>query len=222
MRWRRQIGHAKQLCQPPFPSDQQSVGWGDIPKSLRYCHSSKMARSGVVFQIAPVTDIITDKNTQYSRTDASNGGFGGATEKSSLENVYFEDLWRSRLSRAGWSKRAIEQFLLRWAKSTLVQYNRQIQRYAEYCQRQGVRFPCNKEHVLVDFFCEIADGSEQPKSQVALSVVALSCLFQALVVENAAQSRTVSILVDGLVKSATMKPMVKTPIVPIKPFLQLF
>ena len=133
MRWRRQIGHAKQLCQPPFPSDQQSVGCGDIPKSLRYCHSSKMARSGVVFQIAPVTDIITDKNTQYSRTDASNGGFGGVTEKSSLENVCLEDLWRRRLSREGWSKRAIEQFLLRWAKSTLVQYNRQIQRYAEYC-----------------------------------------------------------------------------------------
>ena len=85
-----------------------------------------------------------------------------------------------------------------------------------------MRFPCNKEHVLVDFLCEIADGSERPKSQVSSCVAALGCLFQALAVENTAQSRTVSMLVDGLVKSASMKPMVKTPIMPIKPFLQLF
>ena len=50
-----------------------------------------MVRSGAVFQIAPVTDIITNKDTQYFGTDASNGGYVGATEKSSLENICLED-----------------------------------------------------------------------------------------------------------------------------------
>ncbi len=95
-------------------------------------------------------------------------------------------------------------------------------KFRDFCATQEVSFPCNKEPVVAAFLCHIADSSDRPKSQLASTQAAMVCLYDALGVHNTAQSTTISKLVTGLVKSATLRPMVQTPVMPVRPFLDLF
>ena len=82
--------------------------------------------------------------------------------------------------------------------------------------------PFDGESVVADFLCAEAGSSPQPKSQLNSCMAALTCLYQALDITDSVQNKRVNILVIGLVKSATLQSMIKTPVMSIKPFLELF
>ena len=76
--------------------------------------------------------------------------------------------------------------------------------------------------MIAVFLCQVADSSDRPKSQLPTSQAATGCMMDALGVPRAISSTYSSKLVDGLIKSATLRPMVKAPVMPVDPFLNLF
>jgi len=125
-------------------------------------------------------------------------------------------------SDLGWSQRCTEQFLLHWSPTTLDQYNRYISKFYDFCASESIVFPCYEESNIASFLCHIADSSARPKSQLNGSLAALTCLFDATGSHNPLHDDRLRKLVDGLIKSATKAPMTKTPVMPIRPFHDMF
>ena len=136
--------------------------------------------------------------------------------------ICLEDLWRARLHRLGWSSRATEQLLLHWSKATLEQYNRHVQKFQLFCEKTEVVYPCSDDRIIAAFFCDLADSSPRPKSTLNVAAAALTCLFQALAINTPVMNECIRKLVDGLIKGGTTAPMVKTPVMPVRPFYNLF
>ena len=139
-----------------------------------------------------------------------------------METICLEDLWRSKLQAVGWSTRAIDQLLLHWAPSTLKQYNGQIQKLYDYCLSNGCQFPPTEESIIASYLCDLAAESDRPRSQLNTCLAALKCMYSALGVKSIVVGDDLSKLVDSLVKSATRKPMARTAVMPITPFVNLF
>lgn len=124
----------------------------------------------------------------------------------------------------GWSHRAVQQTLLSWATSTLILYDRQVTKLCEFCRAHGYVFPPSPHNtsVLAGFLCQVADSSEKPASQIKSTMAALTCLYKAMGLSNPWDQYELKQLTVGLVKSGTSAPSLRTKIMPVTPFTQLF
>lgn len=104
----------------------------------------------------------------------------------------------------------------------MLQYNRYVKRYYIFCADRNVTFPCVEEQFIATYLCCVAEDSARPKSVLNGTMAALTCLFDAMELNKAVLHGSITKLVDGLVKSATVAPMIKTAIMPVKPFHDLF
>lgn len=139
-----------------------------------------------------------------------------------MEVVCLESLWRKKLCDLGWEARSIDRFLVHWSKNTLILYNRQLAKLRDFCVEGEYHFPNNDEDVLANFLCYLAESTPRPKSQLCSTMAALSCMFDSLDWTNPLKQGRLTKLVDALTKSATLAPMIKTKILPIQPFIELF
>jgi len=97
-----------------------------------------------------------------------------------------------------------------------------VNRFYVYCIDNNSVFPCVEESFIATYLCTVAEDSARPKSVLNGTMAALSCLFDAAGLSKDVLHGPIAKLVDGLVKSGTMAPMVKTAIMPIQPFHDLF
>jgi hypothetical protein len=91
-----------------------------------------------------------------------------------------------------------------------------------FCNDHNYEFPSANDNVLAEFLCHIADSSERPKSQLNTTLATIGCLMDSLGWANPVKHGYLSKMVDGLTKTATLKPMLKTKVLPIQPFVTLF
>ncbi len=75
---------------------------------------------------------------------------------------------------------------------------------------------------LATYLCEVADSSPRPKSVLNGTLASMACMCDALGLDKEVLHGPILQLVNGLIKSSTMCPMVKTPIMPTEPFRDLF
>jgi len=122
----------------------------------------------------------------------------------------------------GWSKRAILQFPLAWAKSTRKQYNAMIAKFQNFCAKRGHKFPPLHPGVIADFYCELADNSIRPESVLKCASAALSWLYKAFGLICPTQDVDIRQLVSALVKSGTQTSRTRSKVMPIEPFASLF
>lgn len=87
---------------------------------------------------------------------------------------------------------------------------------------QGDEFPHVSEALVTQYLCSVGDSSPRPKSVLNATVAAISCLYDAMGLDNPTSGGYVSKLVNGIIKSGTHVPMTKTPVMPIEPFYVLF
>lgn len=140
-----------------------------------------------------------------------------------VENICVEDLWQSRLmAQANWSNRAALQIRYSLAPSTLKCYNSLLDRLHGFCVTNDYAFPPNESCVISDFLCMLADGSNKPRSLLKNALAAMSCMYEALDLENLGHNKDLSRLVQALTKSGTMVPMQRSQAMPIKNFRDLF
>ena len=216
------VGTREQLREPTVQVVDEDPRRNRTTKGICDSNCPTVARTALAHKTGGIECSSPAQTTQPSRSHAANGGPSRTFEKSSLENIRVEDIWREKLTNLGWCTRAREQFLMHWADTTMSTYNRQINRFRLFCVQQGHVFPCNEESVVAAFLSMVAEGSQRPRSVLGTCVAALVCLFDAFGIANVAQLRNITRLVDGLVKSGTSKPLTKTKVMPIAPFIRLF
>ena len=137
-----------------------------------------------------------------------------------MADFSLENLWRLKLSNAGWNDRSSSQFQFHLAKSTRAQYNAYISQFHQFCVSQNVSFPCVDSGVVANYLCFLCDKSERPKSVLCANVAAINKFFDAL--DLPVLPAIIHSHVEALIKSGTVRPMLKTAIMPVQPFHDLF
>jgi hypothetical protein len=144
----------------------------------------------------------------------------GATPQQSLENRHLADIWTLKGRKLGWSDRAASQLCLAWAPSTLDLYDRMLNKFITICLCKD---PCVATHNdVARFLCSLADSSDRPASMLKSALAAINNLYSALDIANPADHPDIHILKNALIRSATIKPAVRTAIMPLRPFYELF
>lgn len=137
-----------------------------------------------------------------------------------MEDRSLADLWQTKARTLGWSERAAKQLIFAWAPSTLQLYDRMKSKFIAICDDKN---PLNASHRdVARFLCVIADSSDRPASQLKSAVAAVNNLYCALDMQSPAHHPDICRLTTALTKSATVKPAVRTAIMPLKPFYDLF
>ena len=77
------------------------------------------------------------------------------------------------------------------------------------------------QHLLAEFFVQVASGSNRPKAILSSTSAALNMFFSA-VNRIDVMDQDVRRLIDGLVKSGTTEPMRRTKVMPTQPFINMF
>lgn len=97
-------------------------------------------------------------------------------------------------------------------------------KYKNYCKGRKVSFPITDKdvHICAEFLCYLADGSERPSSTLKSAMAALSCFYRSVDLSNPFQDYHIHQLVTALVKSGTVIPGKRTPIMDIETFIQMF
>ena len=121
----------------------------------------------------------------------------------------------------GWSDKTVQAFLSNWAGSTWSTYESHIQKLHQFCLEADTDFPNVSSATIGDFLCVIADGSTRPKSILNSTLAAISSLFQALGKRNPV-TEDLNKLVCGLIKGKTTAPMVRSKVLPVQSFTDLF
>ena len=121
-------------------------------------------------------------------------------EKSLMEDVHLENIWRSQLLKDGWSDCAASQYQYHLSGSTLHQYDSHIKCY-QYCIIHLLSAPCNDTHIMADFLCIICDKSTRPKSILLCTVAAMNNLIKSLGIGPVLY--VIHYFVQALIKSGT-------------------
>ena len=133
-----------------------------------------------------------------------------------------ESVWQERLTREGWQPGDVTQFMFAWSPTTLNSYNRSLQALSAFCDKRGTPFPPTQPAILANFLSHLAARSERPRSTINTAVAAVSNLFQALGTSQTSSAELRIFASKSLVKAQTTKPMVKSKVLPIAPFRELF
>jgi len=140
-----------------------------------------------------------------------------------MESHGLARVWKNKMINLGWSEESSSRIVLHWASSTLQTYDRYIKHFVQFCDTKEITFPPRHSAVIADFMCYTANSSGRPRAALTNSLSALIGYYDALSDGyNPARDKSITMLCDGLIKSGTKAPRVKTPVMPVKPFHDLF
>lgn len=137
----RQLAAREQLRKCPILSHTTGARCSRIPEGGSHSYSPKVASPTMVSEISKTVDCTTPEITPKVKNLSVHGRSSGALPKYEMANLCLEDIWRSRLTRLGWSPRAIDRFELSWARGTLRSYNNVLLQLYDYCHENDINFP---------------------------------------------------------------------------------
>ena len=76
--------------------------------------------------------------------------------------------------------------------------------------------------LFAEFLCKISDQSERPESLLKMYSAAIGCLYEGLSLPNPMLNNDIQRLITGLIKSGTKRPLKRTEVMPITPFVDYF
>ena len=130
-------------------------------------------------------------------------------------------MWEEKLVRQGWSKVAAKALVKNWAPSTMNTYNGAVEKLRQFCLEEDTSFPEVSTASLANYLCHLAQKSDRPKSVMNTCLAAVTCMTQALKLKDPVTEDILK-LSTALVKSHTTKPMQKSQVMPVRPFIDLF
>lgn len=139
-----------------------------------------------------------------------------------MATLRLEDIWRHDVMAQGWSSRAAAQLSFSLAPSTLLTYNRVLNKLKQFCLERGVPYPPVSSATVADFLCFLADDSARPRSVLVTAQAALGHLYTGLHLPNVIKCPVIVRLSDALVKSGTTSLMLPSRVMPTQDFKDLF
>lgn len=218
----KQLACREQLCKRAVLHDSACIRRGGEAQSLRHDHRSGVEGSDLVSATGKNVNKTADHDTEQATHIYTDGRDAGAAPEPEVESVCLESIWRAELRELGWSSECIDRLKYCIANGTIKSYDNIINKLLMFCKQYRCSFPPTQTAVLADFLREAADRSERPNSVLRTSVAAIGHLYNAKGMDNLVQCPLLKMLVTGLVKSGTVAPMVRSKVMPVKRFHDLF
>lgn len=195
---------------------QEAEGCGDCPRSPVACTTVVSSPSGHVGDAS-------SPDPEQSPCSAAHGRVHSRTvQESAVATLRLEDIWRHDVMAQGWSSRAAAQLSFSLAPSTLLTYNRVLNKLKQFCLERGVPYPPVSSATVADFLCFLADDSARPRSVLVTAQAALGHLYTGLHLPNVIKCPVIVRLSDALVKSGTTSLMLPSRVMPTQDFKDLF
>ena len=210
----------EQLHKPPIPHARCSYREGVSVPGGGHCDSSVLAQPNVVSPLTDHTYCATSAHSNRQNRAPNSFPESRGDKESKMEAVCLEDIWGESLRARRWPERACLQYKFCLAASTMSTYNRYITKFHELCRNQQVKV--FDEPTLVLFLCDIADGSDRPKSALNCARAALSHMFLAYGLSNPLSDPWVCHLITALIKSGTSEARTRSNVIPVAPIRELF
>ena len=96
-----------------------------------------------------------------------------------------------------------------------------MKNFFNFSQKLQIQPTAAPQHVIVEFLVQTSMSSTRPKSTLNLSTAAISNYFRAHDLESPID-KEVNKLVEGLIKCETKEPMIRSRVMPVQSFVQLF
>ena len=144
--------------------------------------------------------------------------------KPKMEAIRLEDQWRESLLKNNWSENCANRFSNFIAESTLRQYNNYIAKFQNFCASNNFSFPpCETQRsaIIAEFLLFKAKQSQRPESMLRSVRAALTHYFNVIGTPEPF-CKLLRNINTALVKTETNKPTGRTPIMPLKPFIDMF
>ena len=180
-----------------------------------------MAKSTLVPKIVKNAGGSSTMCTKQPEDYDKNGPQTRAYEKQTFEAASLASIRKGKLRKSQWSNGAIDRMMKNWAPSTLKTYEVQANKYLKYCALRGYKPESVPSHVVADYLCDIAASSKKPTSILRTVSAALGNLYSALESQSPIDD-DVGKLINGLVKSETTLPMMKSIVMSREPFMKMF
>ena len=131
-------------------------------------------------------------------------------------------MWRSELAQQGWPVACIDRFRYCIASSTLLSYNNALDKLRIFCQDKSVQFPPTEVNILVQFLAQVAERSDRPRSVLNTTTAALGHVYRILRLPILTDNYEIRLFISALVKSGTTAPMLRSKVMPIRKFYDMF
>ena len=142
-----------------------------------------------------------------------------------MEIISLEGIWKNKLESMSWPQQAIVRFNFNWAPTTLSSYNNIVCKLSDYCSYQNIVFPPTEASHVAGFLVELTNNSDRPRSILKSASAAFTCLYDGLNMSDinpVSKNSDLRRLSNALVKTGTVLPRSKTPVMPVKPLNDLF
>ena len=104
---------------------------------------------------------------------------------------------------------------------TKLEREKQFHQHHSISHTKGIKPKLATSGVIAEFLSESGKGLVRPKSILNTCTAAITCFFDALNCQNPI-NKEIKAVVNSVVKSATSEPMIKSPVMPQQPFIDLF
>jgi hypothetical protein len=108
------------------------------------------------------------------------------------------------------------------ATSTRKQYDRIIRKFVVFCGLNVDEPPPKEVSIVANFLANQTSRSNRPKSGINITLAALQCFYSIYALGFLLHDDLITRLVQGIVKGGTVQPRLKTPVMPVGPFIDLF
>lgn len=141
-----------------------------------------------------------------------------------MDNVSLEDCWTKRLlAQERWSDYPSSVVVYSLAESTRSTYNSYIRKLQTFCETFGEHFPPHRSRIIADFLCDLCKHSKKPKGMLHVALSAIKSFYCAMnISSDNVLTHDIDLLVQGLVKSSTLEPMLRSKVMPAEKFSELF
>ncbi len=215
------LDRVEQLVEPSLLHDRSGVEEGGTGQVLSNPGSTDVEITELVSQFSEIVRVSTISTTSETTVLPQNSRNPRAKAQLGVENLRLEDIWRDRLISEGWNTTAATTMVHSKATSTWRTYDRAISKCAAFVSDLGFTLQDVPDNVLANYVCFLATQSARPQSLLRTFSAAFRAFGQASG-SGRALSEDVFKVIDGLIKTRTMKPLKRTEIMPVAPFLQLF
>ena len=93
--------------------------------------------------------------------------------------------------------------------------------FIEFMLKRAFKLVEVSSFMISDYLVQVAQKSQRPKAILSSNTEGVNNYFKAVDVVTPIDD-DVFRLVDGLIKSVTVQPMRRTPVMPLEPFLEMF
>ena len=217
----RQLAKREQLHQRSALDDLKNIKQNSFHPGQCDHNCTLVASTAMVSTLTTAGNCTPTKTSIKQSNNDKKNSKTRTTKELQVQDLCLADTWRCRLRSRHWSEPCIDRFMRNWAPSTISIYSKKVTHFIEYCEKYEQSPTSVSSGTVTSYLLHLTENSVRPKSTLTVTTAALNAFFRASGVTSPIDDEIYD-LVNGLIKSGTSQPLMRSKVMPRTPFMKLF